>query len=184
MASPPPHSAGSRERIPAATAQTLTPVNFPSGIDLYQQSFVNWAQQIDIPNVWYCAPSSPTEVVTLANWAYQNGYRLRAVGQGHNWSPLVLAPGESASKIVLVNLQDSLTSISIDTSGSPVTVTVQAGATMNALLARAAGRRLRVHDRSRARRPDDRRRAGHRRARDRRSGPPGRRRCRAPPTAR
>ena len=49
--------------------------------------------------------------------------------------PLVLAPGESASNIVLVNLQDSLTSISIDASGSPVTVTVQAGATMNALLA-------------------------------------------------
>ena len=122
------------ERIPAARAQTSTPVNFPSGIDLYQQSFVNWAQQIDIPNVWYCAPSSPAEVVTLANWAYQNGYRLRAVGEGHNWSPLVLAPGESVSKIVLVNLQDSLTSISIDTSGSPVTVTVQAGATMNALL--------------------------------------------------
>ena len=122
------------ERIPAAIAQTSTPVNFPSGIDLYQQSFVNWAQQIDIPDVWYCAPSSAAEVVTLANWAYQNGYRLRAVGQGHNWSPLVLAPGESASNVVLVNLQDSLTSISINTSGSPATVTVQAGATMNALL--------------------------------------------------
>ena len=122
------------ERIPAARAQTSAPVNFPSGIDLYQQSFVNWAQQIDIPDVWYCAPSSAADVVTLANWAYRNGYRLRAVGEGHNWSPLVLAPGESASNIVLVNLQDSLTSISIDTSGSPETVTVQAGATMNALL--------------------------------------------------
>jgi FAD/FMN-containing dehydrogenase len=45
-----------------------------------------------------------------------------------------MAPGESASNIVLVNLADSLTSISIDTSSSPVTVTVGAGTTMNALL--------------------------------------------------
>ena len=50
--------------------------------------------------------------------AFPPGYRLRAVGKGHNWSPLVLAPGESASNIVLVNLQDSLTSISIDASAS------------------------------------------------------------------
>jgi Cholesterol oxidase, substrate-binding/FAD binding domain len=122
------------ERIPAAQAQTSTPTNFPSGIDLYQQSFVNWAQQIDISDVWYCAPSSASQVVTVANWAYQNGYRLRAVGEGHNWSPLVLAPGESVSNIVLVNLQDSLTSVSIDTSTSPVTVTAETGVTMNTLL--------------------------------------------------
>jgi hypothetical protein len=122
------------ERIPAAKASTSTPANFPSSVELYQQSFVNWAQQIDIPDVWYCAPSSAAQVVTVANWAYQNGYQLRAVGEGHNWSPLVMAPSESASNIVLVNLADSLTAISIDTSGSPVTVTAGAGATMNALL--------------------------------------------------
>ena len=121
-------------RIPAARAQTATPPSFPSGIDLYQQSFVNWAQQIDIPDVWYCAPASAADVVTIANWAHQNGYRLRAVGQGHNWSPLVLAPGESAANIVLVNLQDSLTTITVNPGGSPATVTAGAGATMNALL--------------------------------------------------
>jgi hypothetical protein len=123
------------ERIPAASAQTSTPTNFPSGIELYQQTFVNWAQQINIPDVWYCAPSSAAEVVTIANWAYQNGYRLRAVGQGHNWSPLVAAPGENMSNIVLVNLQDSLTSLSINTSTSPVTVTTETGVSMNTLLA-------------------------------------------------
>ena len=41
---------------------------------------MNWAQQIGIADVWTCAPSSPADVVTLANWAYQNGYRLRALG--------------------------------------------------------------------------------------------------------
>jgi FAD/FMN-containing dehydrogenase len=124
-------------RIPAASAASTaaSPPNFPSGISLYQQSFVNWAQQIAIPGVWYCSPQSDADVVTVANWAYQNGYRLRAVGMGHNWSPLVLKPGESASNIVLVNLADALTSVSINSSGSPVTVTAQCGVTMNQLLA-------------------------------------------------
>jgi FAD/FMN-containing dehydrogenase len=123
-------------RIPAASAASTlaSPPNFPSGISLYQQSFVNWAQQINIPDVWYCSPQSDADVVTVANWAYQNGYRLRAVGMGHNWSPLVLQPGESASNIVLVNLNDALTAVSINSSGSPVTVTAQCGVTMNSLL--------------------------------------------------
>ena len=115
-------------RIPAANAaSTLTsPPNFPSGISLYQQTYTNWAQQISIADVWTCTPSSPADVVTLANWAYQNGYKLRALGCGHNWSPLVLFPGESASNVVLVNTTDNLTSVSISTSTSPVTVTPSA----------------------------------------------------------
>jgi FAD/FMN-containing dehydrogenase len=123
-------------RIPAASAAATqaSPTNFPSSVPLYQQSFVNWAQQIIIPEVWYCSPQSDTDVVTVANWAYQNGYRLRAVGMGHNWSPLVLQPGESASNVVLVNLADALTAVSINSSGSPVTVTAQCGVTMNELL--------------------------------------------------
>ncbi|HEY1625338.1 MAG TPA: cholesterol oxidase substrate-binding domain-containing protein [Streptosporangiaceae bacterium] len=123
-------------RVPAASAASTasSPPSFPSGVPLYQQSFVNWAQQIIIPGVWYCSPQSPADVVTVANWAYQNGYRLRAVGMGHNWSPLVLQPGENTSNIVLVNLADALTGVSINASGSPVTVTAQCGVTMNQLL--------------------------------------------------
>jgi hypothetical protein len=122
-------------RIPAGNASTIAqPANFPSGISLYQQTFVNWAQQIDIPDVWTCSPETDADVVTLANWAYQNGYRLRALGYSHNWSPLVLAPAESVSNIVLVNTTDYLTNVSIDSSASPVTVTAQAGLSMNSLL--------------------------------------------------
>ena len=122
-------------RIPASSASTIaTPPNFPSGIPLYQQTFTNWAQQISIANVWTCTPSSSADVVTLANWAYQNGYNLRALGCGHNWSPLVLFPGENASNVVLVNTTDNLTSVSINKSTTPVTVTAQAGTTMNSLM--------------------------------------------------
>jgi len=122
-------------RIPAGNASTLaTPPNFPSSISLYQQTYTNWSQQISVADVWTCTPSSPADVVTLANWAYQNGYSLRALGCGHNWSPLVLFPGENASNIVLVNTTDNLTSVSVDTSTTPVTVTAQAGITMNSLM--------------------------------------------------
>jgi cholesterol oxidase-like protein/FAD binding domain-containing protein len=122
-------------RIPAGNASTLaSPPNFPAGISLYQQTFTNWAQQISVANVWTCTPASDADVVTLANWAYQNGYNLRALGEGHNWSPLVLFPGENASNVVLVNTTDNLTAVSINRSSSPVTVTAQAGLTMNSLL--------------------------------------------------
>jgi Cholesterol oxidase, substrate-binding/FAD binding domain len=122
-------------RIPAGNASTMaTPPNFPSGISLYQQTFVNWAQQINIANVWTCSPQTDADVVTLANWAYQNGYNLRALGHGHNWSPLVLFPKENASNVVLVNTTQHLTGVSINTSGTPVTVTCQAGLSMDSLL--------------------------------------------------
>src|SRR5260370_24153761 len=120
-------AAGSAAAIPA-------PPNFPPGISLYQQTFVNWAQQIDIPSVWTCSPRSDADVVTLANWAYQNSYKLRPLGMGHNWSPLVLYPGENVSNVVLVNTTDYLTAVSINSSGTPVTVTAQRGLTMNSLL--------------------------------------------------
>ena len=133
---------------------------------LYQQSYVNWAQQISIADVWTCTPSSAADVVTLANWAYQNGYSLRALGCGHNWSPLVLFPGENASNIVLVNTTDNLTSVSIDTSTLAGHGHRSGRHHDERADRRPAERRLRLHRHSRARRHHHRRRAGHRRARD------------------
>jgi hypothetical protein len=121
-------------RIPAGQASTIpTPPNFPSGISLYQQTYQNWSEQATIENVWTCAPASDADVVTLANWAYQNSYRLRPSGMSHNWSPLVLPNGANVSNVVLVSTTENLTGISINTSGSPVTVTAQGGVTMDNL---------------------------------------------------
>jgi Cholesterol oxidase, substrate-binding/FAD binding domain len=121
-------------RIPAGEASTIpTPPNFPSGVSLYQQTYQNWSQQATIGDVWTCAPQSDAEVVTIANWAYQNGYTLRASGFSHNWSPLVLPNGANVDNVVLVNTTEYLTSISIDTSGSPATITAQGGVSMDNL---------------------------------------------------
>ncbi len=119
-------------RVSPADAQTATPPNFPSSISIYQQAYQNWAGMIVIDNVWTCAPASANDVVTLANWAHANGYRLRAKGMSHNWSPIVLPAGSTGAGYVLLDTTQNLTSVSV-AGGSPATVTAQAGVTMNTL---------------------------------------------------
>src|SRR5580700_5181743 len=121
-------------RVSPASAQvtSATPPNFPSSISLYQQAYQNWAGMIVIDNVWTCAPASANDVVTLANWAHANGYRLRAKGMSHNWSPIVLPAGSTGAGYVLLDTTQNLTSVSV-AGGSPATVTAQAGVTMNTL---------------------------------------------------
>jgi FAD/FMN-containing dehydrogenase len=71
-------------------------------------------------------------VVTLANWAYANGYRLRAKGMSHNWSPIVLPTGSTGAGYVLLDTTQHLASASIS-AGPPATVAAQAGITMDTL---------------------------------------------------
>ncbi|MGA8456406.1 MAG: cholesterol oxidase substrate-binding domain-containing protein, partial [Streptosporangiaceae bacterium] len=72
------------------------------------------------------------DVVTLANWAYANGYRLRAKGMSHNWSPILLPSGSTGAGYVLLDTTQDLTSVTIS-AGSPATATVGTGVTMNTL---------------------------------------------------
>jgi FAD/FMN-containing dehydrogenase len=121
------------EQIPAASAALPVPPSFPSGIPLFQQSYKNWSGAIAVDNVWTCTPNTPADVVTLANWARANAWRLRAKGSSHNWSPLSLAAGGSdAANVVLVDTKSTLTAITVDTATSRVRA--QTGATMLALL--------------------------------------------------
>src|SRR5215472_5147277 len=126
-------AAGALAWIPAFRARASTPPpNFPSSIAVYQQAYQNWAGMIAIDDVWTCAPASAADVVTLANWAHANGYRLRAKGMSHNWSPIVLPAGNTGPGYVLVDTTQHLTSVSV-AAGSPATVTAQAGITMDTL---------------------------------------------------
>jgi FAD/FMN-containing dehydrogenase len=114
---------------PATRAIAAQPPNFPSSIDVYQQAYQNWSGMIVIDDVWTCAPASPADVVTLANWAHANGYRLRAKGMSHGWSPTLLPSGSTGAGYVLLDTTQHLTSVSI----SSGTVTAQAGVTMDTL---------------------------------------------------
>ena len=116
----------------SAQATTSPPPNFPPSISIYQQAYQNWAGMIVIDDVWTCAPASANDVVTLANWAYANGYRLRAKGMSHNWSPILLPSGSTGAGYVLLDTTQDLTSVSMS-AGSPATATVGTGVTMNTL---------------------------------------------------
>jgi FAD/FMN-containing dehydrogenase len=123
-------------QVPAASAQSTlpTPPDFPSTISLYQQAFQNWSGEIALENAWTCAPRSESDIVTLANWAYPAGYNIRARGKMHNWSPLVIPVDSTGANLVLADTTQHLTSVAIDASGSPSTVTAQTGVTMDVLL--------------------------------------------------
>jgi FAD/FMN-containing dehydrogenase len=55
---------------------------------------------------------------------------------GHNWSPLVVPGGADVSQVILVDTTQHLTAMSVSTGGSPKTVTVQTGISMDNLLIR------------------------------------------------
>ncbi|MGW2917903.1 cholesterol oxidase substrate-binding domain-containing protein [Streptomyces angustmyceticus] len=124
-------------RIPAGSAAaTLTPPpDFPAGIPLSQQAFRNWSLEIVIEGVWTASARTPDDVVALANWAHEHGYRLRARGKGHTWSPLVLPAGADTNRTLIVDTTSHLTAVTVR-GGGPGSVTAQTGATLDTILAR------------------------------------------------
>src|SRR5580700_9298996 len=66
-------------RVSPASAQATCapPPNFPTSIPIYQQAFQNWSGEIQISSLWTCAPQNPSDVLTVVNWAYSNGYQAR-----------------------------------------------------------------------------------------------------------
>lgn len=104
------------------------PPEFPTGIELYQQSFVNWARETKISGVWFCSPRSAEEVVTVANWAKDHGYRLRPLGSGHGFAPTLLPRGHSGQKVVIVNTHDYMNSITVNADDEVKSASCGAGA--------------------------------------------------------
>ena len=129
-------------RIPAGSAAATldAPPAFPAGISLYQQTFQNWSEEVTVNGLWTCAPATAQDVVTLANWAHAQGWRLRPLGGGYSWSPVVVDPGTPAANTLLVDCTQHLTAVTVHP-GTPASVTAQPGVTMDSFLAtlKAAG---------------------------------------------
>ena len=111
------------------------PSGFPQDIPVSKETFENWCQMITVPDVWTCVPKSEGDVVRVCNWAASAGYRVRARGIMHGWSPLTIAAADGPS-VMLVDMT-GLKTIRRPTPGTGdqlAQVVVQTGATMDALM--------------------------------------------------
>lgn len=86
-----------------------------------------------LESVWTATARHSDDVVTLANWAFDNGYTVRAKGTMHGWSPLTVVPGAPSDRVLLVDTMANLNSVVVQ-HGTPATVTAGAGASIEAIL--------------------------------------------------
>ncbi|MEV3973147.1 cholesterol oxidase substrate-binding domain-containing protein [Streptomyces sp. NPDC050698] len=115
---------------PAVAAAELP--DFPEGVALYRSAYRNWVGEITADGLWACAPDGSDEVVAVVNWAWRHGWRVRARGASHGWSPLTVTEGTpSGAPVLLLDTEPHLTGLALD---SPTAVRAGTGVTLEALL--------------------------------------------------
>lgn len=105
--------------------------NFPSNIRLHKQRYENWSGESKYENAWTAVPKNQQEILAVINWAAENGYKVRAKGMSHNWSPLMLDDHDKVMKVILIDMPTHINRMSIEFDG---VVTAEAGIQMEALL--------------------------------------------------
>ncbi|QTL39432.1 cholesterol oxidase substrate-binding domain-containing protein [Xenorhabdus budapestensis] len=109
-------------------------INFPENVKLTYRRFTNWSEEIHAENIPYCIPNSDKDVISVVNWAWKQNYKLRVVGESHNWSPLIIPPkGQNSNRIILIDLTQHFTQISIKHLPQYSIVTAQTGVLMETL---------------------------------------------------
>jgi FAD/FMN-containing dehydrogenase len=123
---------------PAVAAQELP--GFPDEVALYRSAYRNWVGEITAAGLWACAPFDGEQVAAVVNWAWQHGWRVRARGFSHGWSPLTITEGTSPdAPVLLVDTTAHLTGLALESAGA---VRAGAGASMESLLTFLEGHRL------------------------------------------
>ncbi|MDC9595641.1 cholesterol oxidase substrate-binding domain-containing protein [Xenorhabdus anantnagensis] len=111
------------------------PPYFPKEIIWEIINFKNWSGEIQAYNIPCCTPKSIEEVITVVNWAWKENYKLRPIGQSHNWSPLILESGQSfTNRIMLMDLSPHFSQVSIEHRSQFSIVTAQTGILMEKLM--------------------------------------------------
>jgi FAD/FMN-containing dehydrogenase len=125
---------------PAVAAAELP--DFPADVDLYRSAYRNWVGEITADGLWACAPTDGDQVVSVVNWAWQHGWRVRARGSSHGWSPLTIESGTtSEAPVLLVDTAPHLTALTLDSASA---VRAGTGVTLEALLTFLEGHGLGV----------------------------------------
>ncbi|MBW1599298.1 cholesterol oxidase substrate-binding domain-containing protein [Streptomyces sp. JJ38] len=116
----------------SAHAVGAAPPGLPDGVEVYQRVYRNWSGEIRADALWTCAPRGPEEVRALADWAADNGWRLRMQGFRHTWAPLTVADGApAAGRVLMLDTRRHLTGLRLL---APNAVRVGAGNSMEELL--------------------------------------------------
>ncbi|MFJ9895827.1 cholesterol oxidase substrate-binding domain-containing protein [Streptomyces sp. NPDC091280] len=106
--------------------------DFPAEVDLYRSAYRNWVGEITADGLWACAPADADQVVSVVNWAWQHGRRVRARGSSHGWSPLTIESSTtSEAPVLLVDTAPHLTGLALDSASA---VRAGTGVTLEALL--------------------------------------------------
>ncbi|PHM73216.1 cholesterol oxidase substrate-binding domain-containing protein [Xenorhabdus kozodoii] len=109
--------------------------NFPKKIIWKIINFNNWSDEIRVDNLPCCIPKSMEDIISVVNWAWKENYKLRPIGQSHNWSPLILASGQSSkNRIMLMDLSSHFTHVNIEHRSQFSIVTAQTGVLMETLM--------------------------------------------------
>ena len=127
-------AAGGWTRLAPALAGSIDadpPPGFPSGVDLLRERFRNWSRGIVVDDLWTCRPANGGELVRIVNWAARHGWRIRARGYSHNWSPLIVDPEDLDRDVVLVDMTAGFTGAEMV---DDLAVRVGAGTSMESLL--------------------------------------------------
>ncbi|MER6185024.1 cholesterol oxidase substrate-binding domain-containing protein [Streptomyces sp. NPDC001652] len=123
---------------PAVAAQELP--GFPEEVALYRSAYRNWVGEITAAGLWACAPTDGEQVTSVVNWAWQHGWRVRARGFSHGWSPLTITEDTSPdAPVLLVDTTAHLTGLALESADA---VRAGAGASMESLLTFLEGHRL------------------------------------------
>ena len=127
-------AAGGWTRLAPALAGSIDadpPPGFPSGVDLFRERFRNWSRGIVVDDLWTCRPANGGELVRIVNWAARHGWRIRARGYSHNWSPLIVDPEDLDRDVVLVDMTAGFSGAEMV---DDLAVRVGAGTSMESLL--------------------------------------------------
>ncbi len=113
------------------------PSNWPTTIpSLYRERYRNWSQGINVDSLLTFEPSDEQEIANVANWCAANGYKLRAKGIMHGWSPLAITSDTVCTdNIILADTTVNLVELAFDNSNPSIpTITAQTGATMESVM--------------------------------------------------
>ncbi|MFJ5970511.1 cholesterol oxidase substrate-binding domain-containing protein [Streptomyces sp. NPDC093060] len=115
---------------PARAAAELP--GFPAEVALHRSAYRNWVGEITADGLWACAPTTPEQVLSVVNWAWRNGWRVRARGSSHGWSPLTITEGTAAdTRVLLVDTAPHLTGVALEDASA---VRAGTGVSLEALL--------------------------------------------------